>query len=169
MWNIHLTFDCVYCGQKLGEDFAKFLWPSQNIWTLLCNVLNRYYTMYFIDMISMYLPMLRSRRIRRNLLFLDRFWKFQWVLGRRHYFTYWQSNLNLCILLSLKPYLFSQWSLLIGFKRCFFWISCQQLKPLRRTSHWQLVQKKPRTILLDNRLHWLFRKIGLKYIWRSII
>ena len=97
-----------------------------------------YYAMYWIDIVlfhwyDKYLPMLRSRRIRRNLLFLDRFWKFQWVLGRRHYFTYWQSNLNLCILLSLKPYLFSQWSLLIGFKRCFFWISCQQLKPLRRT------------------------------------
>ena len=25
---------CKYCSQKLGEDFAKFLWPSQNIWTL---------------------------------------------------------------------------------------------------------------------------------------
>ena len=24
-----------FIGQKLGEDFAKFLWPSQNIWTLL--------------------------------------------------------------------------------------------------------------------------------------
>ena len=22
--NIHLTFDCMYCGQKQGEDFAKF-------------------------------------------------------------------------------------------------------------------------------------------------
>ena len=22
--NLHLTFDCMYCGQKLGEDFAKF-------------------------------------------------------------------------------------------------------------------------------------------------
>ena len=22
--NLHLTFDCIYCGQKLGEDFAKF-------------------------------------------------------------------------------------------------------------------------------------------------
>ena len=33
LWNLHLTFDCVYCGQKLGEDFAKCLWPSQNIWT----------------------------------------------------------------------------------------------------------------------------------------
>ena len=21
--NLHLTFDCMYCGQKLGEDFAK--------------------------------------------------------------------------------------------------------------------------------------------------
>ena len=25
----------MYCSQKLGEDFAKFLWPSQNIWTLM--------------------------------------------------------------------------------------------------------------------------------------
>ena len=25
---------CTDCGQKLDEDFAKFLWPSQNIWTL---------------------------------------------------------------------------------------------------------------------------------------
>ena len=33
--NLHLTFDCVYCGQKLGEDFAKFFWPSKNIWTLV--------------------------------------------------------------------------------------------------------------------------------------
>ena len=32
--NLPLTFDCMYCGQKLVEDFAKFLWPSQNIWTL---------------------------------------------------------------------------------------------------------------------------------------
>ena len=24
-----------FIGQKLGEDFAKFLWPSQNIWTLI--------------------------------------------------------------------------------------------------------------------------------------
>ena len=22
--NLHLTFDCNYCSQKLGEDFAKF-------------------------------------------------------------------------------------------------------------------------------------------------
>ena len=35
MWNLHLTFDCVFCGQKLGEDFARFLWPSQNIWSLM--------------------------------------------------------------------------------------------------------------------------------------
>jgi len=26
-----------FIGQKLGEDFAKFLWPSQNIWTLWSN------------------------------------------------------------------------------------------------------------------------------------
>ena len=32
--NLHLTFDCMYCSQKLGEEFAKILWPSQNIWTL---------------------------------------------------------------------------------------------------------------------------------------
>ena len=32
--NLPLTFDRMYCSQKLGEDFAKFLWPSQNIWTL---------------------------------------------------------------------------------------------------------------------------------------
>ena len=32
--NLPLTFDCMYCSQKLGEDFAKILWPSQNIWTL---------------------------------------------------------------------------------------------------------------------------------------
>ena len=25
-----------FIGQKLGEDFAKFLWPSQNIWILQC-------------------------------------------------------------------------------------------------------------------------------------
>ena len=24
MQNLHLTFDCMYCSQKLGEDFAKF-------------------------------------------------------------------------------------------------------------------------------------------------
>ena len=33
--NLPLTFDRMYCSQKLWEDFAKFLWPSQNIWTLL--------------------------------------------------------------------------------------------------------------------------------------
>ena len=33
--NLPLTFDRMYCSQKLGEDFAKFLWPSQNIWTLI--------------------------------------------------------------------------------------------------------------------------------------
>ena len=27
--NLPLTFDCMYCSQKWGED-----WPSQNIWTL---------------------------------------------------------------------------------------------------------------------------------------
>ena len=32
--NLHLTFDYSTYSQKLGEDFAKFLWPSQNIWTL---------------------------------------------------------------------------------------------------------------------------------------
>ena len=32
--NLPLTFDRMYCSQKLGEDFAKILWPSQNIWTL---------------------------------------------------------------------------------------------------------------------------------------
>ena len=35
--NLPLTFDGMYCSQKLGEDFAKFLWPSQNIWTLMFN------------------------------------------------------------------------------------------------------------------------------------
>ena len=34
MRNLPLTFDPMYCSQKLGEDFANFLWPSQNIWTL---------------------------------------------------------------------------------------------------------------------------------------
>ena len=24
LWNLHLTFDWMYCSQKLGEDFAKF-------------------------------------------------------------------------------------------------------------------------------------------------
>ena len=24
LWNLPLTFDCMYCSQKLGEDFAKF-------------------------------------------------------------------------------------------------------------------------------------------------
>ena len=24
MQTLHLTFDCMYCSQKLGEDFAKF-------------------------------------------------------------------------------------------------------------------------------------------------
>ena len=24
MGNLPLTFDCMYCSQKLGEDFAKF-------------------------------------------------------------------------------------------------------------------------------------------------
>ena len=28
----------MYCSQKLGEDFAKFLWPSQNIWTLILSL-----------------------------------------------------------------------------------------------------------------------------------
>ena len=28
------TFVSMYCRQKLGEDFAKILWPSQNIRTL---------------------------------------------------------------------------------------------------------------------------------------
>ena len=32
--NLHLTFDCMYCSQKFGEDFAKFCCPSQFIWTL---------------------------------------------------------------------------------------------------------------------------------------
>ena len=32
--NLHLTFDCMYCSQNLGEDFAKILWPSQNVWSL---------------------------------------------------------------------------------------------------------------------------------------
>ena len=27
--NLPLTFDRMYRSQKLGEDFAKFLWPSQ--------------------------------------------------------------------------------------------------------------------------------------------
>ena len=34
--NLHLTLECMYCSQKKGEDFAKILWPSQNIWTLKC-------------------------------------------------------------------------------------------------------------------------------------
>ena len=25
MRNLHLTFDCMYCSQKLGEDFAKIV------------------------------------------------------------------------------------------------------------------------------------------------
>ena len=35
MRNLPLTFDRMYCSQKLGEDFAKILWPSQNIMTLI--------------------------------------------------------------------------------------------------------------------------------------
>ena len=27
----YVTVTSMYCSQKLGEDFAKFLWPSQNI------------------------------------------------------------------------------------------------------------------------------------------
>ena len=46
--NLPLTFDHMYCSQKLGEDFAKFLWPSQNIWTLL-------YTMNYITRILLFL------------------------------------------------------------------------------------------------------------------
>ena len=41
--NLPLIFDRVYCSQKLGEDFAKFLWPSQNIWTLT-KCLNSFWT-----------------------------------------------------------------------------------------------------------------------------
>ena len=33
--NLPLTFDRMYCSQKLEENFAKILWTSQNIWTLL--------------------------------------------------------------------------------------------------------------------------------------
>ena len=33
--NVPLTFEYSTYGQKLGEDFAKFLWPSQDIWTLI--------------------------------------------------------------------------------------------------------------------------------------
>ena len=29
--NLPLTFDYSTYGQKLGEDFAKIFWPSQNI------------------------------------------------------------------------------------------------------------------------------------------
>ena len=67
MRNLPLTFDCMYCGQKLVEDFAKFLWPSQNIWTLkmmMNNVaswndlpLNR-------DWKSTYLPTWKSTRLK---------------------------------------------------------------------------------------------------------
>ena len=32
--NLHRRFDCYYMGQIYGGDFAKNLWPSQNIWTL---------------------------------------------------------------------------------------------------------------------------------------
>ena len=35
MRNLHLTFDYSTYSQKLGEDFEKNLWPSQNIWTLI--------------------------------------------------------------------------------------------------------------------------------------
>ena len=32
---LHHRFDCYYTGQLYGEDFAKSMWPSQNIWTLI--------------------------------------------------------------------------------------------------------------------------------------
>ena len=32
--NLHLTFDCIYCSQKVKGRFRKILWPSQNILTL---------------------------------------------------------------------------------------------------------------------------------------
>ena len=32
--NLHQLFDWQYIGQIIGRDFVKFLWPSQNIWTL---------------------------------------------------------------------------------------------------------------------------------------
>ena len=34
MLNLHLNFDYSTHSQKWGGDFAKFLWLSQNIWTL---------------------------------------------------------------------------------------------------------------------------------------
>ena len=45
--NLPLTFYYMHCSQKLGEDFAKFLWPSQNVWTLQSydfKSLNNYFT-----------------------------------------------------------------------------------------------------------------------------
>ena len=36
--NLHRRFDCYYMGQIYGGDFAKNLWPSQNIWTLSFNI-----------------------------------------------------------------------------------------------------------------------------------
>ena len=43
------------------------------------------------------------------------------------------------------PSLSSQWRLLGGLLEGFFCISFQELRLLRRASHWQLIQKKPRT------------------------
>ena len=41
--SLHLTFDCMYCSQKLGEDFSKF-----------CGLL-RIYELYYVELEKSYI------------------------------------------------------------------------------------------------------------------
>ena len=49
MRNLPLTFDCMYCSQKLGEDFAKF-----------CGLLRIYELYYFFLLIFKKISLLHS-------------------------------------------------------------------------------------------------------------
>ena len=61
-----------------------------------------------------------------------------------------------------KPSLYRQWSFVWGLIGGFFCVSCLQLKQLRRTTHCQLIQKKPLT-----RPHWSYNYFKLKASYKQ--
>ena len=59
--NFHLTFDCMYCSQKLGEDFAKFcgllriyeLYLKIKLFSLICIFFFYLYDIYDFTMANL--------------------------------------------------------------------------------------------------------------------
>ena len=79
MRNLHLTFDCMYCSQKLGEDFTKFcgLLRIYELYLYQSKFLKHFYNLY-----AFYL-WLKVLRLCCEMRFSERFWPI--VSGNRRF------------------------------------------------------------------------------------